>query len=266
MCAKKVLARQWRICATGLCFVTFMLGGLLITLTVFPLIKLLPISLERKQRTILLLIHSSFKFFMRYMQWLSPIASFEIEGVDHINKYQPCIFIANHPTLIDIVAIMSCIPFCSCLIKQSLSEHFYIGGVVRAAGYIVNDKAAQLVRACHANFQTGRSLIVFPEGTRSPAYGLHPFNRGAAQIALRTGRPVVPIVITYNYPTLLKGQPWFRVPEEPLRLKLQFFPPLLLPQDIRQAKTFPLQVRALNQYFEAFFRDKLPFDSACASS
>jgi 1-acyl-sn-glycerol-3-phosphate acyltransferase len=239
-----------------------MIGGLLITLTVFPLIKLLPISHERKQHTILLLIHLSFKFFMKYMQWLSPIESFEIEGLDHIHKHQPCIFIANHPTLIDIVAIMSCIPFCSCLIKQSLAHHVYIGRVVRAAGYIVNDNATQLLRACHASFHTGRSLIIFPEGTRSPAYGLHPFNRGAAQIALRTERPVVPIVITYNYPTLLKGQPWFRIPEAPLRLKLQFFPPLRLPQDRQQAKTFPQQVRALNQSFEAFFREKLPFDSA----
>lgn len=256
---KVMLARQWRIFATGTCFVTFMLGSLFLTLVAFPLIRSFPISSCKKQKNILCIIHLSFNIFMKYMQWLSPIESFEIEGLDHIKKYTPCIFIANHPTLIDIAAIMSCIPYCNCIIKKSLWKHFYIGGVVRAAGYIVNDNAKQLIRACERSFRHGRSLIIFPEGTRSPAYGLHTFTRGAAQIALRTGAPIVPIVITYNYPTLLKGQPWFHVPARPLRLKLHFYPPLSLPRNIQEESRVPVKVRALTQHFEHFFREKLPF-------
>jgi 1-acyl-sn-glycerol-3-phosphate acyltransferase len=254
---KNMIFRQWRICATGLSFATFMLGGLFLTLTVFPIIRLLPLSNDRKQRRILLLIHRSFKFFMKYMKWLKPIEAFDVECSYNIKEYEPCILVANHPTLIDIIAIMSCIPFCNCIIKKSIWEHFYLGGVVRAAGYIVNNNARRLLYECKKSFETGRSLIIFPEGTRSPAYGLHPFNRGAAQIALHTGIPVVPIVITCNYATLLKGQPWYKVPEHPLRLKLQFHPPLIPPKEIQEEERFPIKVRVLNQYFEDFFREKL---------
>jgi 1-acyl-sn-glycerol-3-phosphate acyltransferase len=254
---KRALCRSWRLCATGLCFVTFMMGSLVLTGLVFPLLACLPISKQRQQRWILLVTHWVLKLFMHYMQWLSPIAAFDVIGRHHIDPGTSYLFIANHPTLIDIVAIISCLPFCACIVKKALQKHFYMGGVVRAAGYIVNDTSQQLIAACERCFKEKRSLLIFPEGTRSPAYGLHPFNRGAAHIALRTGIQVVPIVITYNNPTLLKGEAWFRIPEHPLRLQLHFHPPMIFPKAIQEEKRLPLQVRALTRYFEDFFRREL---------
>jgi 1-acyl-sn-glycerol-3-phosphate acyltransferase len=250
-----MLGRQWRICATGLCFITFMLGALLVTSLVFPVLNLFPLPKTSKQRHIRHLIYWSFRFFMGYMRYLGPIKSFETHGIEHMQNGGPYIFIANHPTLIDIVAIMSCVPFCTCIIKKSLWDHFYLGKVVRSAGYIVNDHATQLIEACQTSFNNGYSLVIFPEGTRSPAYGIHPFNRGAAQIALRLGIPVVPIVITYNCPTLMKGQAWYEVPRYPLRLTLQFHPPLAMPAERYHEANLPRKVRSLTRYFEDFFRE-----------
>ncbi len=257
MSVTQVLFRQWRVCATRLCFVSFMFGGLFLTFLVFPIVRFFPVYKDKKQKIILLMIHWSFKFFIKYLKLLKPMKSFDTGGMYHINKNKPYIFIANHPTLIDIVSIMSCIPYCNCIIKKSLQKHFFMSKIVRNAGYIVNDNVTQLILGCNKSFKSGRSLIIFPEGTRSPAYGLHTFNRGAAQIALRTGVSVVPIVITYNNPTLLKGQPWYEVPEHPLRIKLQFYPPLIPPKAIQEEERFPLKVRALSQYYEDFFRERL---------
>jgi 1-acyl-sn-glycerol-3-phosphate acyltransferase len=110
---------------------------------------------------------------------------------------------------------------------------------------------------CEKNFKAERSLIVFPEGTRSPAHGLRTFKRGAAQIALRTGVPIVLVVITSDPPTLLKGQPWYKVPERPLCFKLHFHLVSKLPEEIQQKSNVSLKVRILNQYFEDFFREQL---------
>jgi 1-acyl-sn-glycerol-3-phosphate acyltransferase len=251
------LFRQWRVCATGLAFLTFMMGSIALTLTAFPALLVLPLAPEQKRRTIRQVIHKSFKLFMGYMLLLKIIETFETEGLEDLQSYRSAIFIANHPTLIDVLAIMSCIPFCNCIVKKSLWHHPYFGGVVRAAGYIVNDHAAQLIADCDKSFKVGCPLIIFPEGTRSPAHGLHPFNRGAAQIALRTGMPVVLVVIICDPPTLLQGQPWYAVPERPVRLKLQFHPLPTLPAAAQEKPHLPLQVRALTQYFEDFFRDRL---------
>jgi 1-acyl-sn-glycerol-3-phosphate acyltransferase len=250
------LFRQWRICATGLSFLTFMVGSVLLTLIIFPVIRLLPIAPEHKRRKILQLIHGSFKLFINYMLCLKIIDTFETEGLEEIKTYDSYIFVANHPTLIDAIALMSCIPFCNCIVKKSLWQHAYFGRVMHDAGYIANDNATKLIEDCTKSFEVGRPLIIFPEGTRSPAYGLHTFNRGAAQIALRTGTPIVLVKITCDPPTLLKGQPWYAVPERPVRFKLHFHLLPTLPKEIQEKSGFPLKVRMLTQYFEDFFRDR----------
>jgi 1-acyl-sn-glycerol-3-phosphate acyltransferase len=251
------LFRQWRICATGIAFITFMVGSVFVAIVAIPIIRLLPGSEENKRQKILQLIHCLFKLFIKYSIFLKIIDTFEVEGLEDIKHGNNYIFIANHPTLIDVVAIMSCIPFCNCIVKQSLLRHVYFSSIVRAAGYIVNDRATQLIKDCEKNFQAGRSLIVFPEGTRSPAYGLRTFKRGAAQIALRTGVPIVLVVITCDPPTLSKGQPWYKVPERPLRFKLHFHLLSAFPEEIQQKHNLSLKVRVLNQYFEDFFRERL---------
>jgi 1-acyl-sn-glycerol-3-phosphate acyltransferase len=188
---------------------------------------------------------------------LKPIAAFHIEGLERTRSLGGCICIANHPTLIDVVAVMSCVPPCHCIVKKSLLEHFYLGRMIRAAGYIANDHASQLIRDCQKSLQSGRTLLIFPEGTRSPAYGLNAFSRGAAQIALRTRAPVVPIVITCEPPTLLKDEPWYAVPPRPVTLTVRFLPPMTVPKAVTDKGEMPLQVRALTQYFEDFFRHQL---------
>jgi len=194
---------------------------------------------------------------MKYILSLNLIDTFEIEGLEGIKLHDNYFFIANHPTLIDIIAITSCLPFSICIVKESLAKHPYFGSIVRAAGYIVNDRAMKLIEDCYKSFKAGHSLIIFPEGTRSPAYSLYTFNRGAAQIALRTGIPIVLVVVTCDPPTLLKGQPWYAVPERPVRFKLHFHPLPTLPKEIQEKQNFPLKVRALTQYCEDFFHERL---------
>lgn len=257
MLKKLDLSMEWRRVATGLCFLTFICGGFLLTITVLPIILLFSSRPEQTELRILRVIRSCFKYFIQYMKILKPIATFNIEGLEHTQSLGRCLVIANHPTLIDAVAVMSCLPPCHCIVKKSLLDHFYLGRMMRAAGYIANDHAAQLIRDSQKSLQSGRPLLIFPEGTRSPAHGLHPFSRGAAQIALRTGAPVVPIVITCEPPTLLKDEPWYAVPQRPLIFTLRFLPPLTIPKAVTDKGEMSLQVRALTQYFEDFFRHQL---------
>jgi len=254
---RNTLLKTWRLCATGMAFLTFMAGSAFVAIIAIPTIQLLPGSIERKRQKILRLIHCLFRVFIKYSLSLRVINTFEVEGLENIKDDKNYIFIANHPSLIDVVTIMSCIPNCNCIVKQSLSKHVLFGKIVHAAGYIVNNRAIQLMRDCEKNFQAGRSLIVFPEGTRSPAYGLRTFKRGAAQIALRTGVPIVLVIITCDPPILSKGQPWYKVSEHPLRLKLQFHLLSMCPEEIQQKRTFFLKVKCLNRYLEEIFRKRL---------
>lgn len=251
------MARHWRVAMTGVCFLLFFGGGLVLNLTAFPLILLFSSSPGQKERRALIVIQFTFKFFMRCLHVLGPMAAFKVHGLEHVPATQGCVFITNHPSLIDAVAILSCLPLCQCIVKKSILEQLYLGGLVRMAGYIANDDAVQLMDDCRQRLHAGRSLLIFPEGTRSPAHGLQPFTRGAAHIAIRAGAPVVPILITCQPPTLLKGSPWYDVPERPFELSLRFLPPIEIPQAVINKPGIPLQARAFTTYLEDFFHQQL---------
>lgn len=55
-------------------------------------------------------------------------------------------------------------------------------------------------------------MVVFPEGTRSPPGRMGKFKRGAAEIALRSRAPVLPVIITCVPPTLSKESKWYQIP------------------------------------------------------
>ena len=72
----------------------------------------------------------------------------------------------------------------------------------------------------------GHSVLLFPEGTRSPAGGLHAFRRGAFELARRAGVPVIPIVIRAEPPGLYRGLAWYEIPSRPIVLDVQLLAPI----------------------------------------
>ena len=250
-------SRGWRILATGIAFATFMLGGLALAFTAFPLLRAWPGTGQARGRRIRRLIRVSFAAFLKFMTGLGIMRAPKVAGVASVLQAGPCLIIANHPTLIDVVLLVSLVEDGNCVVKRALWDHFFLGGVVRAAEYIPNDDGPRLIEGCKAGFRDGRPLLIFPEGTRSPENGMHPFNRGAAQIALRAGVAVVPAVITCAPPTLMKHRRWYEVPERAFQLTLTFHPGMVLPAEVLAKTELPQQVRALTRHCEAFFRQEV---------
>jgi 1-acyl-sn-glycerol-3-phosphate acyltransferase len=106
------------------------------------------------------------------------------------------------------------------------SDNFFLRGLIRAAGYVRNDAGASIVRECAERLSRGRSLVVFPEGTRSPAGDLGPFQRGVARIAMEAGCDLLPVAITCEPPTLRKGQKWYDLPERPFHATVRVLEPV----------------------------------------
>jgi 1-acyl-sn-glycerol-3-phosphate acyltransferase len=247
------ILRFLRILSTWGAFSIFMVGGMVMVVTVFPVVRLWPGSPSAKGRRVRRMIQLAFTTFLGYLRVVGIMRKPDVKGLEHVNGAGSCLIIASHPTLMDVVLLVSLIRDCNCVVKRSLWKHFFLGGVVRAAEYIPNDDGPQLITECEESSKMGRPLLIFPEGTRSPANGLHRFNRGAAQIALRASVPVVPAVLTCFPPTLMKHQPLHDVPPQPFRLTLQFHPPAALPPEVLRSTELPLQVRILTRHWEELF-------------
>jgi len=124
-----------------------------------------------------------------------------------------CVYIANHPTLIDATLLLARLPDAICIFKPALMRNPVIGPPAIMAGYVAGDPGVDLVRAISEKIVLGQSLLVFPEGTRTePGCTLNRIKPGFALIAARAQAPVQLIVIRATPDLVPRGRPWWRAP------------------------------------------------------
>lgn len=244
----------WRLVATGGCFAVFGLGGFALWAFVFPVVRVAyRNNCAKKTRWI---IHKSFGAFLWLMETVG-IMRMEVDGAEKLSNDRGMLVLANHPTLIDVVALISLMPEASCVVKQSLWMNPFLGGVVRAAGYISNSDSDSLIDDCASDVHQGKSLIIFPEGTRTrPGEPLR-FQRGASHIALRSGAPVTPVIIDCNPTTLTKREKWYQIPSRRFHLRIRVLDPVRPEHWVGPHETPTIAARRLTRALEGFFSQEL---------
>lgn len=119
---------------------------------------------------------------------------------------QPCIYVANHGSYIDILVLFHTVPgFLNMMGKDSLTKVPLWGPMFGKTYIPVNRKSAvgrgRAMAQAKQSLEQGRPLALFPEGTIGPKPGeeLGPFMDGAFQLAIATGVPLVPVSMPLNH-------------------------------------------------------------------
>jgi 1-acyl-sn-glycerol-3-phosphate acyltransferase len=216
----KILNYWWRRLGTGFLFIAFLLGGVLATATIFPCIAFTAATEEHRIGRTRRLIQTLFRAFAWLLHGLG-IFTVVFKDDEKLKNARGTLIVANHPTLIDVVMIISKTPNAQCIVKHELWDHRYMGGVVRAAGYIRNDGDPEnLLDACIDSLRRGENLIIFPEGTRTAPAALPVFQRGFANVAVRAGCDIQTVQVACEPPTLTKGEKWHQIPAIKPRLSI----------------------------------------------
>ena len=123
------------------------------------------------------------------------------EGIEQLDPAGSYVFVANHSSYMDIPALLSEVPQqYRFFAKSGLYRIPFLGWHLQWAGHLPVDRsnARNSLKSMGAGAQAvrerGISLVLFPEGGRSPK-GLREFREGAAYIAIKAGVPVVPLAI-----------------------------------------------------------------------
>ncbi len=201
----------WRVIATGFCFSVFGIGGLFLSILVFPIQRLLIKEQAKRHTAARLAIHHTFRFFLNLMQVVG-ICRFTKQDAEQLNELKGKVIIGNHPSLIDVVVLIAHVKNADCIVKSHIWKNPFMRGVVESAGYISNADVDEMVKRCDASLKTGSNLIIFPEGTRTTPGQEIKFQRGAANIAVRCRSDFLPVHISVEPTTLTKSVPWYHVP------------------------------------------------------
>ena len=250
------LNRDWRLFATGYCYSLFGIGGILLSLTVFPIIFFMPVQKAFKQNLAKYIIHISLKFFIAIVQ-ASGVWYFRINGLKKLTPGKGHLFIANHPTLLDIVILISVLPKVTCIVKKGVWDNPVMMASVRSAGYICNNGTEQLLEECINLLKKGENLIVFPEGSRSVEGRPGKFQRGFANIALKSKKNITPIYVSSDDVSLTKSHRWYDIPQTGRNtIRVNIDQDIDITHYLPDDKRVLIQSRKLTTFVEKYYQGK----------
>ena len=180
-------------------FAVFGISSLILATSLFPLFHVLAGFSEKRFNVISRkFVNHFFQFFVKYIE-VTGAMRLSVENREMLKGIKGKVVIANHPSLLDVVILISLIPNANCIVKGSLVQNKFISLIIRNL-YIPNTLPfdEQLERAKKSMLEDGNNLIIFPEGTRSKPGEPWYFKKGAARFALYANADVVPIYFGGN--------------------------------------------------------------------
>ncbi|MDD2366391.1 MAG: lysophospholipid acyltransferase family protein [Desulfuromonadaceae bacterium] len=165
----------------------------------------------------------------------------------------PVIFMSNHQSNFDILAILSAMPRqCYWIAKKELFEIPVFGSSMRRGGYIPLDrgdgrKALQSLAEAASTIHKGKSVIMFPEGTRTQDGNLLPFKRGGFVLARKADVPVVPVTINGSG----KINPAGLIRLYSGKIEIILHPPISFPSELRRVEAETWMMESVRDQIES---------------
>ena len=148
----------------------------------------------------LVVLHAFTSFWANLYTWLNPAWPVTVIGREKLVHDRACVMVANHLSFLDILVMFRLRTHFKWVSKVENFRVPCIGWNMRLNQYIPltrGDRASvvEMMRACDQTLAAGNSIMMFPEGTRSPSGRMRSFKAGAFEIALRSHAPIQPIAL-----------------------------------------------------------------------
>ena len=183
----------YRVFAKWMSFFIIGFCSIIIGISIFPVMRLFIRPKLRFQKYGRRFISGALRFFIFLMHAMR-IVNLEVDDRKKFRELSSKVIVANHPSLLDVVMLLSLIPNADCIVNAYLKRNVLMGVVLQL--YILGSRELDdILDSCTESLNQGNCLIIFPEGTRTPREGRNVLKKGAARIALTSGCGIIPIHI-----------------------------------------------------------------------
>jgi 1-acyl-sn-glycerol-3-phosphate acyltransferase len=147
-----------------------------------------------------------------------------VEPLPHLDWSKPYIFLMNHQSAMDIPCAFAALPVNIRFIAKHILRYVpFLGWYMAMTGMIFINRsshreAVKSLERAGQRIRSGKSVLAFPEGTRSRDGLILPFKRGPFVLAIKAQVPIVPVAIEGSLQSLPRGGIWLR--RHDLRVKV----------------------------------------------
>ncbi|MFI5155230.1 MAG: 1-acyl-sn-glycerol-3-phosphate acyltransferase, partial [Chitinophagales bacterium] len=228
-------------------YVYFALGALLLTVVGFFLIRLNPFQKEKGK----LVYHRMLSAYAWSVMYIMGNVKKRVLNPLKEDFAKPCVIIANHSSFLDILLTAMLYPKLILLTNNWVWNSPVFGQVVKLADYYpVQQGIENSIDLLADRINNGYSIVIFPEGSRSPNDQIRRFHKGAFFLAEKLELDILPIMIHGSGYGITKGD--FLLKDAWICLK---FLPRILPGDDRFGEGYVSRAKLVGRYFRAEFEE-----------
>lgn len=246
-------------------FVYFALGALLLTVAGFVLTRIKPFGRLRGKA----IYHRMLSRYTWSVLHIMGNIKKRTENTTGEDFSKPAVVVSNHQSFLDILMSTSMHPNVILMTNRWVYRSPVFGYVVRMADYYpVADGVEGSIEKLRARVAEGYSIVIYPEGSRSPDTQIRRFHKGAFYVAEQLGLDILPVVIHGTAYNMSKGD--FLLKNGTLTLKIL---PRIKPEDQRFGEGYSARTKQIARYFRneydvlrqqqevpAYFREQLIYN------
>ncbi len=180
--------------------------GCFLAMTYISIAVILPISGKSKKE----MFHKILKSVVFLPVRLSPTVRIFRNNPNGEKFDKPAVIIANHQSFIDILMLLSLSPKIIMMTNRWVWRSPIFGHIVRYAGFLYYKEGVEHhLDEVKKRVSEGYSVLIFPEGTRSPDMEIHRFHKGAFLLAQELSLDILPVILYGNGNLVSKRQPFY---------------------------------------------------------
>ncbi len=163
----------------------------------------------------LVVMHQYSCFWASWYTWFSPFWKVKIEGKEKIDRRKVYVMVSNHQSMLDILVLYRLFVHFKWVAKAELFKAPFAGWNMSMNRYIKLHRTSRtsirrMMEDSRKTLESGSSVMIFPEGTRSTTGKVEHFKEGAFHLAKNTETPLLPIVLCCTGDALPKHGFWVR--------------------------------------------------------
>ena len=194
-------------------FVFFGLGAVALRYCVFSFQKDKMKNYETLQKT--------WKFVVWLLNFFRLI-DLRVENIEKLRGIKNSVIVSTHPSFIDIIILMSIIPYSTCFVAERLAQNPFLKGIVNLLFILEGQDTDKWIRDASEMLDNGLNVIIFPMGIRHRKSETPRIRRGASHLAQKTGKNIVMLGLENSFDFLQIHQPFYDAGSEPVIYNLSY--------------------------------------------
>jgi len=260
---KELINLPLRVTLTAYCFAQFAVQVLWLSKWQMPRVLKSGNDTTQQRREALYAAHKQVVHYLKTVSFLD-LVKFHSVGTPSAN---PCIIIANHPSLLDFIVFLRDFPNAVCLYKSQSLKNPVLSAFVQVAGYIegmdgTKGTSKRIIEDSCQRLGEGHHVVFFPEGTRSPTTtSMKKFRTTAFHAAIKSQKAIQPVMIHCRPLFLGKKQRWIDFCRTRNLMTIQYLQPIHiteLPEEKQTASGLSERVRERIQSALLAWDDQTP--------